>query len=61
MKLNYTPDKKYPLEISKKGQSWFIYEQDEPEPVISKRFKTAVAAEEFANANFPGYRILIIP
>jgi len=58
-RLNYTPDKAFPLTISKTTAHWFIYEQDEPEPVISKRFKTAEAAQIFAIITFPGYRIIM--
>ena len=58
IKLNYTPDRAYPLTISKTTSRWFIYEQDEPEPCVKQSFNSAESAEAFANYNFPGYRIL---
>jgi hypothetical protein len=59
LKLNYTPDKKLPLVVSKTTSRWFIYEKDEPDPVTSKSFKTPEEAEQFIKDNLPGYKIEI--
>ena len=59
--LNYTPNKNYPLTISKPSnshKSFFIYEQDECDPIISKKFKTIDDAYTWASNNFPGYDII---
>ena len=62
-KLNYTPNKNYPLIISKPSpshKSFFIYEEDEIDPVISsKHFSTEEKALEWAKKHFPTYTILI--
>jgi hypothetical protein len=57
LKLNYKPDKKFPLVISKTTSRWFIYEKDEPDPVLSKSFKNSAEAKKFAEDNFPDYKI----
>ena len=61
--LNYTPNKNYPLIISKPSpyhKSFFVYEEGEVDPIISsKRFSTAEKALEWAKQYFPTYTILI--
>ena len=59
LEANYVPDKKYPLVISKTTSRWFIYEKDEPDPVVKKSFKTSAEAKEFAEKNYAGYKIEI--
>jgi len=62
MTLNYTPNKNYPLTISKPSQAhvgYYIYEQHEVDPVVSKRFNTSDAAVSWAIKNLPGYIILV--
>jgi hypothetical protein len=59
LKLNYTPDKNYPLVISKTTSKWFIYEKDEPDPVVKKSFNSSEEASKFAKKNFPDYKIEI--
>lgn len=59
LKLNYTPDRAFPLTISKTTSRWFIYEKDEPEPCVKQSFNSAAAAMLCATENFIGYRIEI--
>ena len=61
-KLNYTPNKNYPLIISKPSAShknFFIYEEDELDPVSSSRFSTVEKALDWVKKYFPTYRVLI--
>lgn len=62
IKLNYTPDGHYPLIICRPSEThkrFYIYEQDEPDPVCRNSFKTADAAWDFAREHFPTFTLKI--